>query len=161
MKILLSLTDSEMLHRRRSFYSGAEDRLQSGHHRDAPSARWSSSASCSRARASSVNLSCSSSCFCSSSFISWLWRKDSRISSVWVNRACSSCRREEETYHSWWKTTLALEKDERRAAAVIYFTNCLNRCRELYSCTTAEGNRELVLLWNHIMSNLVFLGIIF
>lgn len=55
-----------------------------------PSARWSSSASCSRACASSDNLSCSSSCFCSSSAISWLWRKDSRISSVWVSRACSS-----------------------------------------------------------------------
>lgn len=39
---------------------------------------------------------------------------------------------------------LALEKDGSRAAAVIYFANCLNRCRELYSCTTSEGNRELV-----------------
>lgn len=58
--------------------------------RNSPSARCSSRASCSRARASSASLSCSSSCFCSSSFISWLWRKDSRISSVWVNRACSS-----------------------------------------------------------------------
>lgn len=107
--------------------------------RCSPSARWSSRASRSRARASSARRSCSSSCFCRSSLISWLWRKDSRMSSVWVMRACSI-----------WLVTTKIKKntDEGHAAPIPSEYHIV----VLYQCNSVDPNLGISLfVWMQIL----------